>query len=747
MADNTIILDIKVSNEDAVLAIQKAQDALTLLKQKEKELNQQWKENSITEQEYAKAMGDCKTSIEEQTTIIKANNDVLKQNVKEQKSAEGSLVALRAQLKQLTTAYDNLSKNERDGAKGTEMLEHIKSVTEELKTAEEASGRFQRNVGNYENSFKAAFSSLNDLKDGLEGVGAQGSAKAVDGLNKVKHGFDALRTNPIGAVITAVVFAATRLSEAFKGDEDAMSSLNDLTKAFQPVLNALKKVFEAVVKVVTKAIQAITKFFNKIVSAIPGLQKFRVEEDKAAASTEKVAEAAEKTTKATTNYADAVKKAAEIERTERQKTADMVIKMMGTQRDLIDAEADKQIADINRRLAEEKNLTLDARKELNTQIVLLDAQRAIAIANLSSSEMMEQQRIREEIIKARLANVKDDADKEMALRQQLLVQQTNMAKAALDDRLMSEKLTQEQYEALIKELKTKTVADELEIERQRNASILAEIELGLQQELEAYTAGSIERMNAEVQLRKNELDAVHQMEYESEEAFLQRKMELQNRYDTSVAASATKQVSINKAKAEGIASITNSLSATMEAAAGDNEDLVKASKVVALAEVAIKQGVAIAEAVAGAAAGDPYTYAFRVAAAIASTIAAMTSAISSINSASFATGGLVHGPGTGTSDSIRANVSNGEFIVNAAATKKNLATLVAINGGWGNTTNIPKYAQGGMVGYDSLQASQTMADQQSMIIDAVENIQPIVSVREITKVQNKIIAKERVSRS
>ena len=44
-------------------------------------------------------------------------------------------------------------------------------------------------------------------------------------------------------------------------------------------------------------------------------------------------------------------------------------------------------------------------------------------------------------------------------------------------------------------------------------------------------------------------------------------------------------------------------------------------------------------------------------------------------------GGMVSGPGTGTSDSIPARLSNGEFVVNAAATAKNKSLLRAINAG------------------------------------------------------------------
>jgi hypothetical protein len=47
----------------------------------------------------------------------------------------------------------------------------------------------------------------------------------------------------------------------------------------------------------------------------------------------------------------------------------------------------------------------------------------------------------------------------------------------------------------------------------------------------------------------------------------------------------------------------------------------------------------------------------------------------------FANGGYVRGPGTGTSDSIPAMLSNGEFVVNAKATKENFKLLSAINNG------------------------------------------------------------------
>ncbi len=55
--------------------------------------------------------------------------------------------------------------------------------------------------------------------------------------------------------------------------------------------------------------------------------------------------------------------------------------------------------------------------------------------------------------------------------------------------------------------------------------------------------------------------------------------------------------------------------------------------------------------------------------------------IGSLFGLKFAKGGAVSGPGTGTSDSIPARLSNGEFVVNAAATSDNRALLEALNQG------------------------------------------------------------------
>lgn len=66
----------------------------------------------------------------------------------------------------------------------------------------------------------------------------------------------------------------------------------------------------------------------------------------------------------------------------------------------------------------------------------------------------------------------------------------------------------------------------------------------------------------------------------------------------------------------------------------------------------------------------------------------------------FPTGGQVHGPGTGTSDSVPIMASNGEYVVNAKQTAKYKPLLDAINFG------LDGYAKGGGIGIGKLERKQ-----------------------------------------
>jgi hypothetical protein len=95
--------------------------------------------------------------------------------------------------------------------------------------------------------------------------------------------------------------------------------------------------------------------------------------------------------------------------------------------------------------------------------------------------------------------------------------------------------------------------------------------------------------------------------------------------------------------------------------------------------------------------------------AIKSIFASVSSAVSSAVSAGggdyggggFAAGGIVRGPGSGTSDSILARLSNGEFVMRAAAVQHWGPQFMAALNGLANPglsrSGVPRFASGGMV--------------------------------------------------
>ena len=99
---------------------------------------------------------DAKPIIQEFSQVKKELDEVGKSLVdasKKQNLAEGSILSYRSELSKLIYEYDRLSAAERDAAAGKELLKNIQQTTIKLNEAEQASMRYQRNVGNYKSGF------------------------------------------------------------------------------------------------------------------------------------------------------------------------------------------------------------------------------------------------------------------------------------------------------------------------------------------------------------------------------------------------------------------------------------------------------------------------------------------------------------------------------------------------------------------------------------------------------------------
>lgn len=127
--------------------------------------------------------------------------------------------------------------------------------------------------------------------------------------------------------------------------------------------------------------------------------------------------------------------------------------------------------------------------------------------------------------------------------------------------------------------------------------------------------------------------------------------------------------------------------------------------------------IAINTAVAVAAAWKmPYVAPFVIPGILASAIIQAGIVASKQYIPSFATGGLVRGPGTGTSDSVNARLSNGESVINAKSTKLFAPVLSAINEAGGGVA-IPHLKNGGI--YTAPVAQQNQYMDTKAIVDAI----------------------------
>lgn len=242
--DKQQILDIKVKYEDAIYGIIRYKEKIDQLKQSIKDLQQQEKDKTITTNEMKVQTEAINATIKEYRYNVRALQKEIQNNVRTENEQEGSLKQLRAQLSNATKAYDEMSKKEREGAKGRKLAEHINDITDKLKQAEEETQRYYRNVGNYYNSMMQAADDLQgteffgmDIVNDTEVSNIIKLAQNMDGLTGKLKAFGktaiGLVMNPYFAALAGVVgvgmtfkwfydynkglMEATRLTKEFTG--------------------------------------------------------------------------------------------------------------------------------------------------------------------------------------------------------------------------------------------------------------------------------------------------------------------------------------------------------------------------------------------------------------------------------------------------------------------------------------------------------------------------------------------------
>lgn len=412
----------------------------------------------------------------------------------------------------------------------------------------------------------------------------------------------------------------------------------------------------------------------------------------------------------------------------------IIVQNLEQRRKEIEQLYDRQIEDLQKRLATEKNLTVKAKQAINVQIQALEQIKIKKINELEMQFRDEDIKREQTYIEMRLEMVKKGSDEEYQLKmskieneRQLAIDEANQAIVSEEEKQRNIMLINQKYNKAIEDADVEH--QNILIQQQTDAIKKRYEEKILQNDVDTQGTDEITQLQLQMQEKQELLENAQQLEGETIEAFNMRKLQMEQDFQNSKKALSDKEIEMEKAKASAISGCIGGVQQVAEAFSENSKGLAKVSKVLSLAEIAINTGSALA---AGVKQAQSVPYPANIA-AIATTVttilANVATAIKTVKSAKFATGGDVQGPGTGTSDSINAKLSNGESVLTAQATSMFAPALSAFNQIGGG---IPIYGQSqqSQVGEEFLAAAVAKGMQMAP--------RPVVSVEEITTVRNRV---------
>lgn len=384
----------------------------------------------------------------------------------------------------------------------------------------------------------------------------------------------------------------------------------------------------------------------------------------------------------------------------------------------------RQIEDLKISLKQEENLTVKARQAINDQIKALEQQKSMELQKLSDEELQKEIDNRTKLISLQLESVREGSEQEY----QLKMQQLDAQRAAeLADKELTEQMKQAIVDKYSKQMDDLVTQREQEISEKQQEVVRVRLENEIMQ-MQQSGASELEILQEQAEQKLEFLNSVQQQEGESEQEFLNRKLQANQEYLDAKKAVADKEVEIEQAKYQAMETVTGGLVALTQQIGESDKGFAILSKTLALAEIAINTGKAIAKMVSAEAGKGIFGLA-TMASGIATILTNIASAISVVKSAKFATGGLVTGPGTGTSDSIPAQLSNGESVMTARATSMFAPLLSSFNQmGGGVPINVTQTSSQAL-GEDMLARA---------VAKGVQSMRPVVSVEEITSVSNRV---------
>lgn len=701
MAEGAVqkVLEIRVDNAQAVQAIADYSAKIELLKQREGELKKEIAKSGDVTGEQATKLAELGEQRKAYTRLMQEASKETQNNIKVQQGAEGSLKALRAQLSNLTKQYDELGKAQREGGMGKDLQKQINDITKELKGAEEGTQRFYRNVGNYAGSLEGLFGQLqNNAKQALGGFEALGVGSK-------------LALGPVGIAIGALVGAFQFFNKALHSSEELSMATSEAFAFLKSGAITLQRTMQGAGKVILNIWQNISGAVGKVANAVAKL--IGKEKEWAEYKEEKLTLA---------NELNAQQKEENRLTLEQRRINEE------------NAKSELKISKLRAEAADKATYTAAERIKLLKEAS--DEEEAIYKRNYEQAK-------REYELQKRKSELAGNSAEENEALSDALVKMTNAQTAYFNKERELKALISEANNAAIAEtaklaaeqkMATKQLMDDLNdmlgIQLQMEQQIQDDYLLSFQNRIaEAKLAGE-NTLALVVEQKQAELDMLHQMEEESDEQFKARMLAKEQEFADAKKALADYEVQVEVGKWNAIGSAMNALSGLLGEFSEESKAAAVASKALALGEIAIKTGVALAGGIAQASAAGPFPANLAaIVTTVATVLANIATATKMVKSAKFATGGYVSGEGTGTSDSINAQLSNGESVLTARATSMFSPILSPLNQMGGGVPIVATQTANQVQGEEMLARAFAKGMSEADIR---------VGVDEITRVQNRV---------
>lgn len=722
----TKILEVVVDNDKAVSAIAEYNRLIDEQTQYQKDLTEQFKKGEMSQGDYYKAMAKSKEETKTYKRQVQELSKEVQNNIKMDTEKKGSLRALRAELSNVTKAYDAMSDEERKTAKGMELKQKIQVITAELKNSEQETGRFYRNVGNYANGFVEAFTRMGGSMGALQGP-----------MNLVQSGFTAISATPLIAIIGALVALFQKISQNLNRSEEAVNALtvaltplNGATRLLEGILNGLSKALAAVVNKMTEWADKLGIIRDAVMEekqlALDNIALQKREREVAMQNADaqlKVsqlrAQAADKLNHSAEERVELLKQAIAEEEAIAARELEVAKERYRIQQEQAKlapntTEQNEELTDSYVEMRQAEQAYYDKTRELQGQIV--EATRQIRAEEEAASKARIKNTEKELTKVAEAAGATGDTlGKALDLKKREVEARLKLIeKGTVEEFQLKQEQLRVQMEMDLRRLESEEGTDELiRLRREQFTADMTALEAKYDADMQAHADALLESTLANI---KAEQDARAKA---LEEQRAQEKAKQQLAEDT----------------ASAFGTVASSIAGMLKTFAEENKELTKLAKVIALAQIAIETGVATAKGISSAM-SVPYPANLpAIATTIATVLSGMTSAISTVKSAKFASGGYVSGPGTATSDSVPARLSNGESVINARSTSMFGPLLSALNQAGGGVAFNPA-ASGNREGFEFLAAA---------VASGMKSVKLSVGVDEVTKVQKRVDTIKEVS--